>query len=139
MTVPKQVTQEAHALPALRILVIDDNRDAADSLAVMLRMFGYEAQAGYDASALNMAEDFQPHVFIIDLAMPGVSGLMLANSLAVHPRHHKALRIAVTGFSHNFPERSAVESGFDHFLVKPIDSVHLQRVLEDWAKGVASC
>ena len=129
-------TQEARDLPALRILVIDDSRDAADTMTAMLRLFGYEAQAAYNArSALDHAETFHPHVFLIDLAMPQTSGLMLAKTIRAHPHHKKALLIAITGFSHHFTERESLETGFDHYLVKPVDRFLLQRILEGWGKA----
>ncbi|HZX79506.1 MAG TPA: response regulator [Lysobacter sp.] len=113
------------ALPR-RVLVIDDNCDSADTLAMMLEMLGHEAQRIYDPHAAEAAVDaFGPDVVFLDIGMPGMSGYDVARRLRASSRGATLTLVAVTGWGQPEDRRRTAESGFDHHLVKPpeIDSI----------------
>lgn len=110
--------------PGLRLLVVDDNRDAADSLAMLLGLWGHRARAAYDgATALRSARAEPPDAVLLDLGMPGLDGYELASSL------RPAALIAVTGFADRAHRDRADAAGFDHFFVKPVDLDALRDLL----------
>jgi len=101
----------------VRVLVVDDDRDGADSLCMLLGMYGHNCRAAYDAhAALIEAESFRPEVALLDLGMP-VSGIDLGRQLL--RREQPPLLVAVTGYSDEGRRRLAAEGGFCHYLVKP--------------------
>jgi CheY-like chemotaxis protein len=119
-------TEEAR----LRVLVVEDNRDAADSLALLLRIWGHEAHVAYDgAAALEVARDQRPDVILVDLAMPRLDGCALARRLRLEPRVNPPLLVAVTGYGDAAHRRAAAEAGFEHYLVKPVDLPRLRVLL----------
>ena len=108
----------------VRVLVVDDDRDGADSLCVLLGLYGHHCRAAYDArAALAEAEAFRPEVCVLDLGMP-VSGYDLARDLLSGERPPKL--VALTGYSDEDRRRRAADGGFGHYLVKP---AHPQEVL----------
>jgi CheY-like chemotaxis protein len=130
-------TEAAAHSSALRILVVDDNRDHADTLVMMLRLFGYEARPLYDPSAvMQVASEFRPHVFLLDLVMPHMNGLSLAEKLRASAEGKDSMLIGMTGFHGVFQDSHAAAAGFDHFLLKPVNRFLLENVLEGWAKRV---
>jgi PAS domain S-box-containing protein len=116
--------------PSLRILIVDDNLDAAEGLAMCLELNGHQTRrAGDGTSALAEASVFQPQVAILDIGLPGMNGYELARYLK--RRAHAdppPLLIAVTGWGTEEDRRLALEAGFDLHLVKPIDPVTLNRL-----------
>jgi CheY-like chemotaxis protein len=120
-------------LPArLRILVADDNRDAADSLATLCHLWGHEARVAYDGpSALNLAAAEPPDVVLADLAMPGLGGDRLAREMRGVPGGHYFTLVAVTGYADTEYRDLAVAAGFDHYLVKPVEPSALAGLLSD--------
>lgn len=107
---------------ARRILVVDDNRDSADSLALMLRLEGHEVQVAYAGpEALAAARHAPPQVAFIDIGMPGMNGYQLAQALRAEPWPHRPTLIAMTGWGQDSDRRRAHEAGFDHHLTKPAD------------------
>jgi CheY-like chemotaxis protein len=119
----------APAAPA-SVLVVDDQRDVADSLARFLRAAaGYQLRVAYDgARAVRLATAAVPDVVVCDIAMPGLPGLRVAESLSsLDPR---PLLIAVTAFSGLCPETAAREAGFDHFLTKPADPFAIEALIQ---------
>ena len=120
--------------PPLRILVADDNRDAADSLQRILALYGHEVRVAYDGdSAVHVGADFRPRVAILDIAMPGTNGYEVARRLR---RHHgdEVTLVALTGWGQDADRRRASEAGFDHHLTKPVDPQSLNALLADVAK-----
>jgi CheY-like chemotaxis protein len=105
----------------LRVLCVDDNRDAADSLGSLLRLVGFEARVCHDAAtALTVAAGFAPEACVLDVTMPGMDGCELAASLRAGPTGKTLFLVAVT--AHGGPgarERTAA-AGFDLHLVKPV-------------------
>jgi CheY-like chemotaxis protein len=123
----------------LRILVVDDDRDTADSLAVLLSMSGHPAQPAYDAaSALNVARQSYPYLVFLDLAMPGVSGFRLAEQLRGVPGMEDSVLVCITGYAGPNYQEAARQVGFTHFLLKPIDPQEVVRLVDDIIDAVLS-
>jgi PAS domain S-box-containing protein len=104
-----------------RVLVVDDNRDAAESLAVLLRMTGNAVRTAYaGADALGIADEFHPSIVLLDIGMPELSGYDVARAIRSTPWGQAAVLIAVTGWGQTSDRSRAREAGFDHHLVKPV-------------------
>ncbi len=130
---PPAPTEDAALQPAadrLRVLVVDDNRDAIDSLELLLGGEGYEVLVAYDGeSALSLATTMHPDVVLLDIGLPGMDGYAVARTLRQR-LGHKVLRIiAITGYGQPESRKQSQSAGFDLHLVKPIDFDHLLRVL----------
>jgi CheY-like chemotaxis protein len=114
----------------LRVLVVDDNRDCADSLSILVRRWGHDVQTAYDgAAALEMMNSRQPDVALVDLAMPEMDGCQMAQRLRQQTRFNHTLLIAVTGYADQAHRLLCDEAGFDHCLVKPIELTDLEILL----------
>ena len=119
-----------------RILVVDDNQDFANSLAMILRDLGHDVRVEHDGMAgVRTAERFQPHVAFLDIGMPGMSGYDLARTLRSNIRTAAMLLVAVTGWGQETDKLRTQEAGFDHHLVKPIDAGALPVLLDEISKG----
>jgi CheY-like chemotaxis protein len=118
-----------------RVLVADDNRDAVDSLALLLESFGYEALiARSGPEALEVGNSNQPDVVVMDIGMPGMTGYETARRIRQHSWGRSALLIAVTGWGQEEDKLQAREAGFDHHLSKPVDVEDILRLLGDFLK-----
>ena len=120
------------ALPvsSRRILVVDDNRDAAESLGVLLTLLGIETRTAHDGvAALRALDEFRPSVMLLDLGMPGMDGIELARRTRQHPLGQHVTLIALTGWGQERDRRSSQEAGIDHHLVKPVDLDTLRQLL----------
>ncbi len=105
-----------------KILVVDDNIDAATSLGQILTMAGHEVQVTFGGEeAYQAALSFQPSVMIVDLAMPAVSGCALAERIRRHPDLKDMCLIAISGFTDQAHREMAERAGFDHYLIKPVE------------------
>jgi len=110
------------SLAALRVLVVDDNLDAAESLALLLRMKGYEVEVAHDGpAALEAAASFQPEVVLLDIGLPGLDGFQVASELRRRNSTASALIVALTGYGQAEDQRRSQDAGFDHHLIKPVD------------------
>ncbi|HEY7428684.1 MAG TPA: response regulator [Gemmataceae bacterium] len=115
---------------ALRILVVEDLHDSADSLALLLRLWGYESVVAYDGlSALDMASAHSPDVVLLDIGLPGMDGCEAARQLRQLPGMDKALLLAITGYGHKADIQRCKEAGIDSHFLKPVDPAELQQVL----------
>ena len=115
--------------PPFRALCVDDNRDCADSFALLLRAMGFEAEACYDGSAaLRLNDGFRPAVCFMDLNMPGMAGDELARRLKEAPAWRPLLLVAVTAMSNEASTARIQKAGFDLHLVKPVDPGKLVEV-----------
>jgi PAS domain S-box-containing protein len=138
---PAPVTAEnGHAAgeppAACGVLVTDDNRDAADSLARLLRAWGHAVRVTYDGpEAIAAARDFRPQVVLLDIGLGGMTGYEVAQHLRRDPGLNGARLIALTGFGQEEDRRRSKEAGFDHHLVKPVDPDELRRLLAEAAAG----
>jgi PAS domain S-box-containing protein len=116
----------------LRILVVDDNEDAADTLAMLLEASGHEVLVEHGSRrALARAIDAAPQVCLLDIGLPDMDGTELARRLRALPETAGALLVAVTGYGQDSDRARTREAGFDHHLVKPIDLARLHALLED--------
>ena len=114
---------------SLRVLVADDNRDAADSLQRVLALFGHEVRVAYDgAAALQVGQEFRPRVAVLDIGMPGSDGYEVARSFRRKLGSDVKL-VALTGWGQDSDRRRALEAGFDHHLTKPVDPGALNELL----------
>jgi CheY-like chemotaxis protein len=132
-----QLPQESALLhsPKLRVHLVDDNREAVDSLAKWMSMFGYEIQVSYTGpEALRVAEGFAPDVMLIDIMLPGMDGYQLAASLREKDAFQRATFIAVTGLVDQEYEGRTKEAKFNMHFAKPVDLDMLQAVLASLAK-----
>ncbi len=118
------------AVRALRVLVVDDNADAAESLAMLLRLWGHDVAVAQDGpAALRTAAARPPEVALLDIGLPGMDGYELARLLRQQPGPGRAVLVALTGWGQEEDRRRAREAGFDHHLVKPVDLSALQGLL----------
>ncbi len=123
---------EAPAVDCRRILVVDDNHDAALSLSKLLRISGHETTTAHDApSAMEAAEKIRPEVILLDLGLPGVNGYEVCRQMRQQPWGRDARIIAVTGWGQGEDRRKSREAGFDGHFVKPVDYEALTRLLAD--------
>jgi len=114
-----------------RILAVDDNRDAVDGLAVMLRLLGQVVYVAYDATeALRIGAEVRPELVMLDLGLPQVSGYQLARQIRKERWGRSARLIAVTGWGSDIDKRRAQQAGFDGHLLKPIDAEMLRKILD---------
>jgi len=119
---------------SLRLLVIDDNVDATNSLGALLQALGHTVRTAYDGPAgIALAREFAPDVVLLDLGMPGMSGYDVARALRAQGSRQTI--VAVTGWGDTAAKRQAREAGFDHHLVKPVDEADLIGLLGDVAKS----
>lgn len=115
----------------LRVLVVDDNREHTDSLALYLRMKGHAVRTAYDAaSALTWAAGFAPDAVLLDIGMPDVDGLEVGRRLRAADGGERLVIVAVTGYGQAEDRRRSEEAGFDAHLVKPVDPTSLPTLLD---------
>jgi CheY-like chemotaxis protein len=120
----------------LRILVIDDNQDSADSLAMMLELMGHEVRSANDGLAgLETAQEFRPEVMFLDILMPRLSGYDLARSIREQQWGKQVLLVALSGWGRDDDQRRVREAGFNHHLVKPVDFDAILALLNDVARN----
>jgi CheY-like chemotaxis protein len=121
----------------LNILIVDDNADAAVSLAALLQAHGHAATVRQDAhGALAEAPRLRPDAFILDIGLPDMDGYELSRRLHDIPETRGAAYIALSGYGQAHDKVLAKAAGFGHYFVKPVDMTALQRVLDAAAAGV---
>jgi signal transduction histidine kinase/ActR/RegA family two-component response regulator len=124
---------------ALRILVVDDNEDAADTLAMVLEVSGHEVLVEHAPErAIARARAAAPQVCLLDIGLPDMDGAELARRLRAQPETAHAMLVAVTGYGQDSDRARTREAGFDHHLVKPVDLDRLQAVLDAYAASTAT-
>jgi CheY-like chemotaxis protein len=131
-----RASQPVQEFVALRILTVDDNVDAADSLASLLKAHGHETRVAYDGpSGIAVAQEFMPEVVMLDIGMPSMNGYEVARAL--RNMSPGLVIIAITGWGHEAAKRQAREAGFDHHLVKPVGESTLEDLLATVARDRA--
>jgi CheY-like chemotaxis protein len=111
---------EAHPAAQLRVLVVDDNVDAAESLAALLDLAGHATRVAHDGDqALRTAHEFRPEVVFLDIGMPGKDGYEVAKALRGTPETAQAVLVALTGWGAKDDRARSRSAGFDHHLTKP--------------------
>jgi CheY-like chemotaxis protein len=114
-----------------RVLVVDDNVDAAESTAAFLRLEGHEVKAVHDGiQALASLKVFDPHVVVLDIGLPGLDGYAVARQLRARGDTSHVLLIALTGYGQREDRQRAADSGFDYHYVKPADPREIQNAIE---------
>lgn len=116
-----------------RVLVVDDNRDAAETLAEALDMFGHQVEVAFDGSDVcRYVQEFAPEIVFMDIGLPGLDGYEVARRLREDGCVPRSLRlVAVTGYGHDEDRKKAMAAGFDEHLVKPVDLDRIQQILRD--------
>lgn len=121
----------------LRILVVDDNADAASMLSMLLEAGGHEVMIEYGAhGALERAKSAAPEVCILDIGLPEMDGNRLAQHLRTLPETAESVLIAVTGYGQEKDRQQTLSAGFDHHLVKPVDTKKLAAILAETVNNV---
>ena len=131
---PGETAPAANAVRPLRILVVDDNVDAAVTLAMLLEASGHQALIEHGAhAALDSARRLAPQVCLLDIGLPEMDGKELARRLRAQPHTARATLVAVTGYGQESDREQILAAGFDHHLVKPVDMARLHAILAELA------
>lgn len=113
-----------------RVLVVDNLADTADSFARLLNLWGYDVEVVYEGDKVVEAADrFQPHAVLLDIGMPGMDGFRVARGLRERPELRRSVIVGITGYGDEDYRAQAKESGFDYYLLKPVDLDLLQELL----------
>ena len=116
-----------------RVLIVDDNADSADSMAMLLGLDHHDVRVVYDGNtALEAAREFQPEVLLLDIGLPGTDGYAVARQLRALTASKTAILIAVTGYGQSEDRERSKAAGFHHHLVKPVDPAALRRLLGEY-------
>lgn len=128
--------QSVAAGSGLRLLIADDNRDAAESLALLMELDGHIVHIANDgAQALAMAQELQPHVSILDIGMPGMDGNTVARCIRDSMPEQRMLLVAVTGRSNDVDRARARAAGFDQYFTKPVALGTLMSCIVQWREA----
>ena len=128
--VPDEGGKPGERQPGRRLLVVDDNVDAADSIATLLRLGGHEVRVAHGgATALAVVKDYRPEMVFLDIGMPGMDGYEVARRLRAHAGLEGVVLAALTGWGSPEDRRRTTEAGFDHHLVKPVEPAVLETLL----------
>ena len=115
---------------------MDDNRDSANSLAMLLKLTGHDVHTAYDGlEAVEAAATLQPDVILLDIGMPRLNGYEAARRIREQPRHKGLTLVALTGWGQEEDRRRSEDAGFDAHLVKPVDLAALTKLLAESGAG----
>jgi PAS domain S-box-containing protein len=121
----------------LKILIVDDNRDAADACAALLELSGHRVQTAYTGRrALELAENFRPHALLLDIGLPDLDGYQLAMKIRAAPWGRGIVLVAATGWGQEEDRRRAFEAGFDHHLTKPIAAETVESLFQSLGQAL---
>jgi CheY-like chemotaxis protein len=128
---PSPVTETSQQTTRpLRILVVDDNLDAAEALAMLLKETGHDVRTAHDGpAALDAALDLRPNVVLLDIGLPGMDGYEVSRKMRQQPELENVVLVAVTGYGQEADRERSQAAGFDHHLVKPADIKNVQKIL----------
>jgi two-component system CheB/CheR fusion protein len=133
-SVPPTEGRDAPAAPksSLHILIVDDNKDGADSLSMMLKIMGNETHTAYDGQeGVEAAERYRPDVILFDIGLPKLNGYEACRRIREQPWGKSMVLIAVTGWGQDEDRRRSHDAGFDHHMVKPVDPTSLMKLLAE--------
>lgn len=117
-------------MSALQLLIVDDNRDAADAMVMAAQVLGHDAVAVYDGhAALALLDRQRPDLMILDLSMPGMDGYALARAIRERPAFADTLLVALSGFGAEADRQRTREAGFDLHMLKPMEIDALEQLL----------
>lgn len=126
----------APTAPKRRILVVDDNSDVADSLAMLLRLDGHEVEVAYSApGTLEAVQRMRPEAVFLDIGLPQMDGYEIARRLRADPSAKRVHLIALTGYGQEHDRERACEAGFGAHLVKPADTEAVNQILASFPPG----
>jgi len=122
------------SVSSLRILLAEDNRSVADSMAMVLELHGHEVRTVDDGqAALDLAlSSYSPHMVLLDIGLPSLDGYEVARRLRSRTSPGAHLLVAISGYGQESDRARALEAGFDHYLVKPVNAMELQDLLTAW-------
>ena len=121
---------------SLRVLLVEDNVDAAETMALVLGAFGHDVRTAHDGlSGLKVAIEYRPHVVLLDIGLPGMDGFGVAKQLRLQPTLKNIVLVAMTGYGEVAARQRSRDAGFDHHLVKPADFGKLQEILSSVSVG----
>lgn len=127
------VIDAAPLMGSRRVLVADDNRDAADTLGLLLELYGHEVRIAHSGNAaLEVAHSFRPNVALLDIAMPDLNGYDVARNIRLDGSCPHMVLIALTGYGQDGDKERAHEAGFDHHLTKPVDPSKLEALISGY-------
>src|SRR5215469_13292162 len=130
MALARQHTGEDSTLKR-RLLVVDDNRDAAESMSMLLELWGHDVAYAYDGpSALETAEQWHPEAVFLDIGLPGMDGYEVAEKLRELPNAKGAVLVAITGYGQEDDRLRSLRAGIDHQLVKPVAPDALRSLID---------
>lgn len=133
-----QAEQKQVTLPksSLRILVVDDGKNAADILAMFFEMEGHVVQVAYDGlMAVDLAQRFRPQLIVMDIGMPEMDGLEASRRIRRQPEGKEIVIIALSGLDQDDDKRSCAEAGINHHMAKPVRPDDLRAVIRDFQGG----
>lgn len=133
-----QAEQTQVTLPkgSLRILVVDDGKNAADILAMFFEMEGHVVQVAYDGlMAVEIAERFRPQLIVMDIGMPQMDGLEASRRIRRQAQGKEVIIIALSGLDQDDDKRSCAEAGINHHMAKPVRPDDLRAVIRDFQEG----
>jgi CheY-like chemotaxis protein len=114
----------------LRVLVVDDNVDTAQTLAMLLEQSGHDVRTGHDGpAALEAALDYRPNVVLLDIGLPGLDGYEVAKRIRKQPVLQNVVLVAMTGYGQEADRQTSLDMGFNHHLVKPVNFKNVQQIL----------
>jgi len=114
----------------VQVLVVDDNRDAADAMVMAAQVLGHDATACYDGrAALSLLETYKPGLMILDLSMPGMDGYALVRAIRSNPEFTDVPVVALSGFGAEQDRQRTLEAGFDMHLLKPMEIDTLEQII----------
>lgn len=121
--------RSSDAKTACRVLVVDDNEDTAQSLAMLLDVMGYEVRTAHDGlAAVQLADDFLPRVALLDIGLPHLSGYDVARHIRAH-QGDDVLLVAITGWGTAEDVKRSMDAGFNHHFTKPADPERLKEII----------
>jgi CheY-like chemotaxis protein len=121
----------------LKILVVDDNRDVADSCCMLIELCGHQVRSAYTgAEALALAESFRPHMIATDIGLPDIDGYEFARKIRACDWAASVVLVAITGWGEEEHRRQSHAAGFNHHLTKPIDPKTMESLLESITGGL---
>ena len=126
---PRSNQQEATALRQCRILVVDDNKDSADTLGMLLRLKGNDIRTAHDGLyAVKLAETFRPEMVLLDIGLPKLNGYEVARRIREQPWGRYMVLVALTGWGQDEDRRRSQEAGFNFHIVKPVELAALEKL-----------
>ena len=127
---PHQAKPDSRAARPLRVLVVDDNEDLARGLAKLLEIHGHHVRVAYDGpSGVDQAKEWHPEIVLLDIGLPGMDGFQVASLLRQNEGTRNAVIIAISGYGQEEDRNRSKQAGFDHHLVKPINSDELAKMM----------